>query len=215
MTKEGLIDIDIEMGEMESELDPALLSFQASAVIAVCAAVIIGNAFVCALNCFKTHVHGIYLKFVMISAAINLIAALVCMPLMAACLIQAEWKFGYLLCRMTGGICFGSMLLTMSFCFLSALSKLLLYLNIHFPKRRCDVIYEKDFAIILAVLSFALASCFILCVLVDVSKIRTDPPRMLCRYANSPDLTGYRMFYIVYSALLTFADLMLAIPLAI
>lgn len=212
MPREGLIDIDIEMGEMESALDPALLSFQASGVIAVCAVVLIGNAFICALNCFKSHVHGIYLKFILLSSAMNLIAALVCMPLMAACLIQAEWKFGYVLCRMTGGICFGSMVLTMLFCILAALSKLLLYLNIYFPKRRCDVFLEKDFAIIAAVLSFSVASFFILCFLVDVSKIRTDPQKMLCRYANSPDITSYRMFYVVYSALLTFADLMLVVP---
>ena len=215
MSRDGLIDIDIELGEMESDIDPTLLSFQASAIIAVCAAVLIGNAFVCALNCFKSHVHAIFLKFVLISAAVNLVAALICMPLMAACLIQAEWKFGYLLCKMTGGVCFGSMLLTMFFCILAALSKLLLYLNAHFPKRRCDIFYEKDFVIIFAVLMFVLASLLILCFLVDISKIRNDPPKTMCHYANSPNIASYRMFYIVYSILLTFADLMLVIPISL
>jgi len=195
MSRDGLIDIDVELGEMESDTDPTLLSFQASAIIAVCAAVLIGNAFVCALNCFKSHMHTIFLKFVLISAAVNLVAALICMPLMAACLIQAEWK--------------------MFFCILAALSKLLLYLNAHFPKRRCDIFYERDFVIIFAVLMFVLASLLILCFLVDVSKIRNDPPKTMCRYANSPNIASYRMFYIVYSILLTFADLMLLLPISL
>eukprot|EP00111_Clytia_hemisphaerica_P020089 TCONS_00059210-protein len=213
MPREGLVDIDIEMGEMESDADPTLLSFQASAIIAVCAAVLIGNAFICALNCFKSHAHAIFLKFVLISAGINLIAALICMPLMAACLIQAEWRFGLLLCKMTGGVCFGSMILTMFFCILSSVSKLLLYTNAHFPKKRCDIFFEKDFVIIFAVLMFVLSSLFILCFLVDVSKIRIDPSKTLCKYANSPNISSYRMFYIVYSILLTFADLMLVMPI--
>lgn len=215
MPREGLVDIDIEMGEMESDTDPTLLSFQASAIIAVCAGVLIGNAFICALNCFKSHVHAVFLKFILISAAVNLTAALICMPLMAATLIQAEWKFGLLLCRMTGGVCFGSMILTMFFCVLSAISKLLLYLNAHFNKRKCDVFYEKDFVIVFSVLVFVLSSLLILCFMVDVSKIRTDPSRTLCRYANSPSIASYRMFYVVYSILLTFADLMLLVPMSL
>ena len=216
MPREGLVDIDIEMGEMESDSDPTLLSFQASAIIAVCAGVLIGNAFICALNCFKSsHVHALFLKFVLISAAVNLTAALICMPLMAATLIQAEWKFGLLLCRMTGGVCFGSMILTMFFCVLSATSKLLMYLNAHLGKKRCDVFYEKDFVIIFSVLVFVLSSLLILCALVDVSKIRTEPSRALCRYANSPNIAGYRMFYVVYSILLTFADLLLLVPMTL
>lgn len=209
----GAIDIDIEMGEMESDLDPTLTSFQASAIIAVCAAVLIGNAFVCALNCFKTHVHGIYLKFVMVSAAMNMIAALICMPLMAAGLIQSEWKFGYLLCKMSGIICFSSMAATMFFCMLAALCKSVLFVRARFAKKKCSVFCERDFTIIFTVFVFVLLSLLILSLLIDTKKVRQDPQRALCRYANSPNLTGYRMFYVAYSILLTFADLVLVIPL--
>lgn len=213
MTSAGAVDIDIEMGEMESELDPTITSFQASAIIAVCAAVLIGNGFVLALNCFKTHVHGIYLKFVMLSAAVNMISALMCMPLMAASLIQSEWKFGYLLCKMSGTIVFGSMILTMLFCKLAALGKMIVFIKRHFWKKRFEIFSEKDFTIIFTVFVFVIISLFILFLLIDKKKVRQDPQRTLCRYANSPNLTGYRMFYTVYSILLTFADLVLVIPI--
>ena len=214
MRGDGIADIDIEMGEMESYLDPTLTSFQASAIIAVCAAVLIGNAFVCALNCFKSpHSYGLYLKFVMISAAVNMISAIMCMPLMAACLIQGEWKFGYLLCKMTGTIVFGTMILTMVFCILASLNKLSLYVVTQCRKKGCDVCFNKDFLIITIVSVFVAFSLLALFFLIDKKKILNDPQRTLCYYANSPNLTGYRMFYIVYSTLLTFADLILVMPL--
>ena len=211
---DGAMDIDIEMGDMESDLDPTLTSFQASAIIAVCAAVLIGNGFVCALNCFKTQAQGFYLKFVLLSAAMNMTASLVCMPLMASSLIQAEWRFGYLLCKMTGVICFSSMIITMFFCILASLSKGILFTKTLFPKRGVNLITERDFIIICIVLGFVVLSSLVLFLLVDHKKMRQDPQRMMCTYANSPNITGYRMFYVAYSVLLTFADLLLVIPIS-
>ena len=59
---------------------------------------------------------------------------------------------------------------------------------------------------------FVACSLLVLFFLLDKQKMLKDPQQTLCRYANSPNLTGYRMFYIVYSTLLTFADLLLVMP---
>ena len=213
---DGATDIDIEMGEMESYLDPTLTSFQASAIIAVCAAVLIGNAFVCALNCFRNSQacgSALYLKLVMISASVNMTSAVMCMPLMAACLIQGEWKFGYLACKMTGTVVFGSMILTMLFCILAAINKLWLYSKANCRKVGCGSCCTKDSAVVAVVAVFVAASLLVLFFLIDRKRMLKDPQRTLCQYANSPNLTGYRMFYIVYSTLLTFADLVLVMPM--
>lgn len=214
MHGDGVADIDIEMGEMESFLDPTITSFQASAIIAVCAAVLIGNAFVCALNCFKSHnSYCLYLRFVMASAAVNMISAIICMPLMAACLIQGEWKFGYLLCKMTGAIVFGSIILTMIFCILASINKLSLYIISNCRWNRGNIFYHKDFIINSVVIFFIAISLSCLFFLIDRVKILKEPQRTLCYYANSPNVTKYRMFYIVYSTFLTFADLILVMPI--
>ena len=213
MAGDGDVDIDIVMGEMDGDLDPTIMSFQASAIIAVCAAVLIGNAFVCALNCLKSSSKKFYLKFVLVATLVNIISALICMPLMAAALLEGEWKYGYTLCKVTGTICFGAMILTMTLCALAAVSKLLLFFRMNFTKLMCKAFFHKDFIISSIVFAFVGISQAVLFILIDSANLSKDPYRVLCKYANSPNITGYRMFFLVYSTLLTLAALILVIPL--
>eukprot|EP00112_Aurelia_sp_Birch-Aquarium-sp1_P015620 Seg348.3 transcript_id=Seg348.3/GoldUCD/mRNA.D3Y31 product="hypothetical protein" protein_id=Seg348.3/GoldUCD/D3Y31 len=205
-------DIDLIMGDMDGELDPSILSFQASAIIAVCATVIIGNAFVCALNCFKQNNGGLHLKFILLATIMNFISAIICMPLMAASLLEGEWKYGYSLCKITGLLCFVSMVATMSLTALASISKIFHYMQENISKLHCDVLMQRDFIVMMIVFLFTIISQLILFVLVYTSNLWKAPFPGLCKYANSPNLTGYRMFYLVYSILLTLAALILVIP---
>ncbi len=197
------IDIDLVMGDMDSDVDPTVLSFQASAIIAVCAAVLIGNAFICTLNCFRPMSTACYMKFVLLAAVINIISSIVCMPLMAAALIQGEWKYGYLLCKVTGVFCFLSMALTMSFSIFAAILKIGLFLRMNFSRLLFGAFLHKDFIIMTIIFLFIAVSQFVLFILIYNSNFPKSPFRVLCKYANSPYLSGYRIFYLVYSTLLT------------
>lgn len=204
--------IDMIMGDAETELDPAVLSFQASAIIAVCAAVLIGNLFVFALNCFRLHTNDLHHKFIMLATVMNLVSAIVCMPLMAAALLEGEWKYGYSLCKITGLLCFVSMAATMTLTALASVCKIFLFLRLHFRSMLFGVCFHKDFIVTSIVFLFTLISQAVLFVLIYTSTVWTTPLPGLCKYANSPNLTGYRMFYLVYSALLTLAALILVVP---
>eukprot|EP00794_Sanderia_malayensis_P017252 gene17252-18977_t len=71
------IDIDLIMGDTDVDIDPTVLSFQATAVIAVCAAVLIGNAFICVLNCCRpTTSTELYLKFILTASVVNMLSAI-------------------------------------------------------------------------------------------------------------------------------------------
>ena len=205
-------DIETIMGDTESEIDPSVLSFQASAIIAVCAAVLIGNLFVFALNCFRLHANKLYHKFIMLATVMNLISAIVCMPLMAAALLEGEWKYGYSLCKITGLLCFISMAVTMTLTALASICKICLFLRLHFSKMLLGVFVHRDLIVTSIVFLFTLVSQAVLFVLVYASHIWTAPLPGLCKYANAPNLTGYRMFYLVYSTLLTLAALILVVP---
>lgn len=200
------------MGNTETELDPAILSFQASAIIAVCAAVLIGNLFVFALNCFRLHTNDLHHKFIVLATVMNLVSAIVCMPLMAAALLEGEWKYGYSLCKITGLLCFTSMAVTMTLTALASVCKIFSFLRLHFKQILFGVCFQRDFIVTSIVFLFTLISQAVLFVLVYSSRLWTAPLPGLCKYANSPNLTGYRMFYLVYSALLTLAALILVIP---
>ena len=206
------IDIDLVMGDMEGDLDPAILSFQASATIAVCSAVLIGNAFVCALNCFKTGAKQYYLKFILLAAVVNMVSAIICMPLMAVALIEGNWRYGYPLCKVTGLTCFLSMVFTMTLSALAAILKLGIFTRTNFTKLLFRMFLQTDFIITSIVFLFIAVSQFVLFVLIYDSNLFKAPLRVLCKYANSPSLTAYRIFYLVYSTLLTLAAFILVIP---
>ena len=205
-------DIDMIMGEGENEMDPSILSFQASAIIAVCAAVLIGNLFVFALNCFRLHNNRLYHRVIMFATVMNLVSAIVCMPLMAAALLEGEWKYGYSLCKITGLLCFLSMAFTMTLTALASVCKIILFLRLHFTRMIFGVFLHRDFIVTCIVFLFTLISQAVLFLLVCSSGLWNAPMAGLCKYANSPSLTGYRMFYLVYSTLLTLAALILVVP---
>ena len=205
-------DIDMIMGDGDTEMDPSILSFQASAIIAVCAAVLIGNLFVFALNCFRLHNNKLYHKVIMFATVMNLVSAIVCMPLMAAALLEGEWKYGYSLCKITGLLCFFSMAFTMTLTALASVCKIILFIHLHFAKMTFDVFLHKDLIITCIVFLFTLVSQAVLFLLIYSSGVWRAPLSGLCKYANSPSLTGYRMFYLVYSTLLTLAALILVVP---
>eukprot|EP00795_Rhopilema_esculentum_P013747 gene13747-4669_t len=205
-------DIDLIMGDSDSELDPSVLSFQASAIIAVCAAVLIGNAFISALNCFRSHNNRLHHRFIMLATGLNLLSAIVCMPLMAAALLEREWKYGYSLCKITGVLCFINMTATMTLTALASVSKMCLFLRLYFSKLLFKVFLHKDLMATCIVFLFTLVSQAMLFVLIYTSNLWKNPLPGLCKYTNSPNVTGYRMFYLVYSTLLTLAALILVIP---
>ena len=210
MTSENDPDIDMIMGD--ADMDPSILSFQASAIVAVCAAVLIGNLFVFALNCFRLHNNKLYHRVIMFATVMNLVSAIVCMPLMAAALLEGEWKYGYSLCKITGLLCFVSMAFTMTLTALASVCKIVLFLRLHFGRMIFGVFLHKDFIVTSIVFLFTLVSQAVLFLLVYSSRLWTAPLAGLCKYANSPGLTGYRMFYLVYSTLLTLAALILVVP---
>lgn len=182
--------------EMEAfDISPMALSFEAAGIIGMCSTIIIGNGLLSVLSFQKpseSYTGNMSLLFV---AVTDMFTAIITMPLMVASLLELKWKYGDVLCKATG-------ILTMLFLCTGLL--VLCLVSLH----RCWVVFcsseelesmarkQTLVFLVVVVLSIAIA-CLVF--LVDWRRFQSNPTRLLCRLANSPNYIAYRMYYCVFS----------------
>ncbi|KAJ7390120.1 receptor 45 [Desmophyllum pertusum] len=185
--------------EMEAfDISPMALSFEAAGIIGMCSTIIIGNGLLTVLSFRKpsqSYTGNITLLYV---AVTDMFTAIITMPLMVASLLELKWKYGDLLCKTTG-------VLTALFLCTSLL--ILCLVSLH----RCWLVFcsneelesmarkQTMVFLVVVVLSVAIAC---LAFLVDWRSFQSNPTRLLCRLANSPNYIAYRMYYCVFSMLM-------------
>ena len=182
--------------EMEAfDISPMALSFEAAGIIGMCSTILIGNGLLCVLSFRKpaqSYPGNIILLYV---AVADIFTAIITMPLMVASLLELKWKYGDLLCKATG-------VLTMLFLCSSLLILFLVLLHrfwlVFCSSEDLESISRKQTLIFLVVVILAVAiACLVF--LIDWRRFQTNPTRLLCRLANSPNFIAYRMYYCVFS----------------
>lgn len=183
--------------EMEAfDISPMALSFEAAGIIGMCSTIIIGNGLLCVLSFRKpsqSYTGNITLLYV---AVADIFTAIITMPLMVASLLELKWKYGDLLCKATG-------VLTMLFLVSSLLILCLVLLHRFWlvfcsSNQNLESLSRKQTLVFLVVVVLAVAiACLVF--LIDWRKFQTNPTRLLCRLANSPNYIAYRMYYCVFS----------------
>lgn len=183
--------------EMEAFAISAMaLSFEAAGIIGMCSTIIIGNGLLCVLSFRKpnqSYTGNITLLYV---AVADIFTAIITMPLMVASLLELKWKYGDLLCKTTG-------VLTMLFLGSSLLVLCVVLLHRFWlvfcsSSEDLESLSRKQVLIFLVVVVLAIAiACLVF--LIDWRKFQTNPARLLCRLANSPNYIAYRMYYCVFS----------------
>lgn len=182
--------------EMEAfDISPMALSFEAAGIIGMCSTIIIGNGLLSVLSFRKpsqSYTGNISLFYVSVT---DMFTAIITMPLMIASLLELKWTYGDVLCKATG-------VLTMLF--LCTGLFVLCLVSLH----RCWVVFcsNEEFEsmarkqifvfLVVVVLSVAIAC---LAFLIDWKRFQSNPTRLLCRLANSPNYIAYRMYYCVFS----------------
>ncbi|CAH3113641.1 unnamed protein product [Porites lobata] len=178
--------------EMEAfAISPMALSFEAAGIIGMCSTIIIGNGLLCVLSFRKpnqSYTGNITLLYV---AVADIFTAIITMPLMVASLLELKWKYGDLLCKTTG-------VLTMLFLSSSLLILCVVLLHrfwlVFCSSEDLESLSRKQVLIFLVVVVLAIAiACLVF--LIDWRKFQTNPARLLCRLANSPNYIAYRMYY--------------------
>ena len=183
--------------EMEAfAISPMALSFEAAGIIGMCSTIIIGNGLLCVLSFRKpnqSYTGNITLLYV---AVADIFTAIITMPLMVASLLELKWKYGDLLCKTTG-------VLTMLFLGSSLLVLCVVLLHRFWlvfcsSSEDLESLSRKQVLIFLVVVVLAITiACLVF--LIDWRKFQTNPTRLLCRLANSPNYIAYRMYYCVFS----------------
>lgn len=178
------------------------LSLQAAAIMGMCATVVIGNSIVCVLGYRKPSHSGSSLAntILIYMSVVSLFTALLTMPLMVAAILEFRWRYGDGLCRGTGSLTFG-------FVVLASTLVLLIFMN-----RCCDLLcctrsdretYGRKARWLIVVFFFLIGALSGLFFLIDWKVFLKNPTRLLCRLANSPAIMRYRIFYGLFSVLLS------------
>ena len=190
--------------EMEAYyMSPMALSFEAAAIIGLCATTVIGNALLCVLGHQKPS-QAKLANIILLSVALaDIFTAVVTMPLMVAALLELRWRYGDTLCKSTG-------VLTFMFLCIACLALFIVLLN-HFAMIICcsKEAHQSKSSLILIVVGFLGLSAAAMFFLIDWKRFIRTPTRILCRLANSPNFIMYKMFYCVFSLLVPFMIMIL------
>ena len=188
------------------DVSPVVLSLEAAAIMGMCATVVIGNGFVCVLGYRKPSHPGSSLAntILIFMSVVSLFTTLLTMPLMVAAILEYRWRFGDSLCRGTGTLTFG---------FVTLMSILVFFI---FMNRCCGLCctreresYGRKRAWLVLVFFFLIGSLSGLFFLIDWRVFLQNPTRLFCRLANSPALMSYRIFYGLFSVLLSIVIMIL------
>lgn len=189
------------------DVSPIALSLEAAAIMGMCATVVIGNSLVCVLGYRKPSHPGSSLANTLLiyMSVVSLFTALLTMPLMVAAILQFRWRYGDGLCRGTGTLTFGFVVLTSILVF------------IIFMNRCCDLLccnseretYGRKRGWLIVVFFFLVGALSGIFFLIDWKVFLKNPTRLLCRLANSPANLTYRIFYGLFSVLLSIVIMIL------
>ena len=196
-------------GEMEAyAISPVTLSFEAAAVIGLCAVTIIGNALICVLGYRRPAQSNCSTKLLLTVAVSDICVAIVTMPLMVASLLELKWKYGDMLCKVSGVSTFVFISWSIFMLTLVSLQRWTLALCSKSDKQKAAA-SSRSFFWLFVVVVFLAGSVLCLVYLVDWPLLLTFPTRYLCRLANSPNYVVYRLFFCVFSLSATLAILIL------
>lgn len=204
MNGENWEDVPAERDEeMEAyEISPIALSFEAAAIIGMCATNIIGNSLICVLG-YRRPGKSNFLNVLLLNVAVSdICVALITMPLMVASLLELKWKYGDLLCKISGVI-------SLLFITLATLVLTVVLLQ-RWTAAMCPKEENKGspsagrkLSLLFIVVLFLAGTVVCLAFLIDWHILRLHPTHYLCRLANSPNYVAYRLFFCIFSLLVT------------
>ena len=182
--------------EMEAfDISPMALSFEAAGIIGMCSTIIIGNGLLSVL-CFRrpsqSYTGNISLFYVSVT---DMFTAIITMPLMVASLLELRWTYGDVLCKATGVL---TMLFLCTGLFVLCLVSLHRCWVVFCSNEELESMARKQTFVFLVVVALSIAiACLVF--LIDWKRFQSNPTRLLCRLANSPNYIAYRMYYCVFS----------------